>query len=101
MSSWLYILRLKSGSLYVGAANNLEKRYEDHCSGTACLTTKIDPPVLTMARLMAALVHSEKYETFTDARKREAQVKHWSRSKKEALIVGDMEKLQNLSKSRK
>ena len=93
MSSWLYILRLKSGSLYVGAANNLEKRYEDHCSGTACLTTKIDPPV--------ALVHSEKYETFTDARKREAQVKHWSRSKKEALIVGDMEKLQNLSKSRK
>ena len=93
MSSWLYILRLQSGSFYVGATTNLDQRCEEHFTGKACRTTKFDSPV--------ALVYSEKFETFTEARKREAQVKHWSRSKKEALIVGDMEKLQNLSKSRK
>jgi putative endonuclease len=93
MPAYFYILRLRSGSLYVGATTNLEKRYEDYLSGKACRTTKIDPPV--------ALVHSEIYETFIDARKRESQIKHWSRAKKEALIIGDIEKLHNLSKSRK
>ena len=93
MPSWFYILRLKSSSLYVGATTNLKKRYEDHFTGKACRTTKIDPPV--------ALVYTEKFDTFSEARKRESQIKHWSRAKKEALIVGDMEKLQNLSKSRK
>ena len=84
---------MKSGKLYIGATTDLDQRCEEHFRGKACRTTKIDPPV--------ALVHSEIYETYTDARKREAQVKHWSRAKKEALIVGDIEKLQNLSKSKK
>jgi putative endonuclease len=47
------------------------------------------------------LVHSESLPTFSDARKREAQIKRWSRAKKEALVAGDMVKLRNLSKSKK
>jgi len=75
-----------------GATKNLEDRYKDHCSGEACRTTKLDPP--------AASVHSEKFETFSGARKREAQIKRWSRAKKEALVSGDVSKLRELSKSR-
>jgi putative endonuclease len=93
MPAWFYVLRLKSGNLYVGSTTDLKKRYEDHCSGRACRTTKFDPPI--------ALVYSEEYETFSEARRREAQVKRWSRSKKEALISGDFAELRKLSKSRK
>ncbi len=90
MSAWFYILRLKSGALYIGATTDLNQRYRDHCSGKACRTTKLDPPV--------ALVHSEEYQTFGEARKREAQIKRWSRAKKEALVSGDTARLHELSK---
>jgi putative endonuclease len=83
---------LKSGNLYIGATTNLDQRCKEHFAGKACRTTKIDPPV--------ALVYSEIYETYTDARKREAQVKRWSRAKKEALTSGNMAKLKEISKSR-
>ena len=69
MSSWIYILRLKSGQLYVGSTKNLDQRYKDHLSGNACRTTKLDPP--------DALVYSEEYDTFSEARRREAQIKRW------------------------
>ena len=92
MSAWIYILRLKSGQLYIGSTTDLDQRYKDHCSGKACRTTKLDPPV--------SLVYSEEYQTFSDARKRESQIKKWSRAKKEALVSGDMEKLYLHAKSR-
>ena len=90
--AYLYILRLKSGNLYIGATTDLKQRYQDHLNGRACRTTKLDPPL--------KLVYSESLITFSDARKREAQIKRWSRAKKEALVVSDMVKLRNLSKSR-
>ncbi|MDY6951389.1 MAG: GIY-YIG nuclease family protein [Thermodesulfobacteriota bacterium] len=88
-----YILRLRSGTLYPGATTNLKQRYEDHCSGNACRTTKLDPPL--------KLVYSESFPTFSEARKREAQIRRWSRAKKEALVTCDLEQLRSLSKSRK
>ena len=93
MAAWFYVLRLRSGALYVGATKDLAMRYQEHCSGKACRTTAIDPP--------ASLVYSEEFETNTQARRREAQVKRWSRAKKEALVAGDKTALKNLSKSRK
>lgn len=72
--------------------NSLEKQYEHHRRGRACRTTALDPPIV--------LVYSEEYETFSEARKREAQVKRWSRAKKEALVLGDLPSLRNLSKSK-
>lgn len=80
MPAWFYILRLRSGVLYPGATSNLDERYKAHLAGNACRTTKLDPPV--------ALVYSEEFETFIDARKREAQIKRWTRAKKEALVKG-------------
>jgi len=93
MSSWFYILRLRSGTLYPGATKNLQERLKAHKSGKACRTTKLDPPV--------ELVYSEKYDTFAEARCRETQIKRWSRAKKETLVSEDLSKLKGLSKSRK
>ncbi len=89
MVAFLYILRLKSGGLYTGATTDLKQRYQDHLNGRACRTTKLDPP--------EKVVYSESLPTFTDARKREAQIKRWSRAKKEALVAGDLDKLRRLS----
>jgi len=92
MPAWFYILRLESSSLYVGATIDQEKRYQEHCSQIACRTTSIDPPV--------SLLYSEEYGSFSEARRREAQVKRWSRAKKEALAAGDVAKLRKLTKSK-
>jgi putative endonuclease len=92
VKAWFYILLLSSGTLYPGATKNLEERYKAHVAGKACRTTKLDPPV--------ALVYSEEFQTFSEARKREAQIKRWTRAKKEALVAGDITKLKRLSKSK-
>jgi putative endonuclease len=93
MPAWFYILKLRSGSLYIGATTDLDLRCREHFAGKACRTTKIDPPV--------ELVHSERFDTNTKARKREVQVKRWSRAKKEALVSGDLARLRKLATSRK
>jgi len=92
MDAWLYILRLKSGQLYIGSTTDLDRRVKEHYSDKASRTTKLDSPF--------KMVYSESLPTFSDARKREAQIKRWTRAKKEALVAGDMVKLRNLSKSR-
>ncbi|HAU37084.1 MAG TPA: hypothetical protein DCX07_05135 [Phycisphaerales bacterium] len=91
MTAWFYILRLESGVLYPGATTNLDQRWRGHQSGHACRTTKLDPPV--------GLVLSEPFEIFSEARRREGQVKRWSAKKKEALVSGDFVSLRTLAVS--
>ena len=43
-TSFVYVLRLRSGGLYIGCSTNLEKRFGEHERGKACRTTKLDPP---------------------------------------------------------
>ena len=93
MTAWTYILRLKSGQLYIGSTTDIDQRIADHTAGQGGRTTKLDPPL--------KLVYSESFPTFSEARKREAQIKRWTRAKKEALVAGNMSELPNLSKSRK
>jgi predicted GIY-YIG superfamily endonuclease len=88
----VYFLRLRSGALYIGASEDLEQRLEDHATGQACRTTQLDSP--------AAFLRLETFSSFSEARSREAQLKRWSRAKKEALLRGDGEALRALSKSR-
>jgi putative endonuclease len=89
---FVYILRLRSGNLYVGCSTDFEARFREHQHGTACRTTAIDPP--------EALLFVEIHPDFPAARQREAQIKRWSRAKKQALIDADFPMLQRLSKSR-
>jgi len=88
----VYLLRLRSGALYIGASEDLEQRLDDHTSGQACRTTQLDAP--------ASFLRCEIYLTFSEARFREAQLKRWSRAKKEALVAGDLTSLHALSQSR-
>jgi putative endonuclease len=78
--------------LYVGVSTDLEQRFSDHMSGQACRTTALDPPM--------SVLRVEVHDSLATARAREAQLKRWSRAKKEALIRGDIETLKSLSQSR-
>jgi putative endonuclease len=88
----VYFLRLRSGMLYIGCSCDLEQRLADHASGQACRTTHRDPPTMVL--------RVEVFTTFSEARCREAQLKRWSRAKKEALIRGRHDELHDLSRSR-
>jgi putative endonuclease len=88
----VYLLRLRSGCIYVGASTDLGQRLLDHESGRACRTTRIDVP--------AVVLRIETHPTFADARAREAQLKGWTRAKKEALVGGDLRALRRLARSR-
>ena len=90
--AWVYILRCGDGSLYVGLTEDLLGRVDAHTQGHACSFTATRMPVL--------LVYSEEYHSIVEARMRERQLKHWSRAKKEALIVGDIDRLKSLSRCR-
>lgn len=92
MPAWLYILRLQSGRLVVGSTADLGGRLADHMAGKGGKTTHDDPPV--------ALAFEGEYPAVTVARRREAQVKRWSRARKEALVSGETERLRHLSVAR-
>jgi putative endonuclease len=87
----MYILKCADGSYYIGSTANLEKRIKKHNQGEGAARTAKRRPV--------HLVYHEKFSNLNDAVKRERQIKRWSRVKKEALISGEMEILQHLSKS--
>ncbi len=91
--SVVYFLRLANGTIYVGASTDCELRISDHVSGKACETTRRYPPM--------ELLRIEVFEDFSAARRRERQLKNWSRAKKEALVTGDFATLKQLARSRK
>jgi putative endonuclease len=90
MHYYLYILRTSKNTLYTGQTNDLEKRIEEHKSKSS------KSAKYTRAFESVELVYSEKYKTRSEAMKREAQLKKWSKAKKEALVIGDLRLLKNL-----
>ena len=81
---FVYILRTSKNTLYIGQTNNLEKRLKEHKgkSGRSAKYVKYYDSV--------ELIYSEKYPTRSDAMKREAELKKWSKTKKEALVTGEV-----------
>lgn len=92
MSFWVYMLRCRDGSYYIGHTDNLEKRIAQHHAGEAEGYTKL--------RLRVRLVYFEECGERIVAIERERQLKGWSRAKKEALVKGNMERLKWLSRSK-
>ena len=92
MSFWAYMLRCVDGSYYTGHTDNLERRYGQHRSGAN--------GGYTFKRRPVALVWSQAFPSRIEALEVERQIKGWSRGKKEALIVGDWDRLSELSRSR-
>jgi putative endonuclease len=89
---YVYILRTSDNSLFFGVPENPDERIATHNSGKGAEWTK--------AGRGARLVYSEPHVTLGSARKREIQLKKWSRAKKEALIAGEIATLKTLSRCR-
>ncbi len=87
---YVYILASKSGTLYIGITNNLERRISEHKQKLIeGFTKKYECNKLIY------------YEYFTDvntAIDREKQLKKWNRKKKEDLIKTINPKWEDLSK---
>jgi len=79
MKRWfVYILRCGDSSLYVGISTDIESRVKRHNEGKGAAYTRSHLPV--------ELVWSEPAKSESLAKKREAEIKKWSRAKKLELI---------------
>jgi putative endonuclease len=91
VSAFLYMVRCRDGSFYVGTTrDSLEQRIAQHNEGTFGGFTSLRRPV--------ELVFQQEFERITDAIAAERQVKGWRREKKEALIAGAFDLLPSLSR---
>lgn len=80
MMYFFYIVRCKDGSLYCGSTNNIERRIKQHNSGQGSVYVRTHGGGI--------IVYSEHFNALPEAMRREAQIKKWSRRKKENLIKG-------------
>jgi predicted GIY-YIG superfamily endonuclease len=91
MAFYCYILRCADGSYYCGHTDDLEHRVLQHQAGKGSDYTARRQPV--------SLIWSQDFPTRHEALAAERQIKGWSRAKKEALIAGDWDRLQDLARS--
>ena len=85
-----YMLRCADGSYYVGHTDDVERRIMQHETGAGS--------GYTATRLPVQLVWFEEFPTREEAKAAEAQVKNWSRKKKEALIDGNIDELKQAAR---
>ena len=78
MPHFFYLARCADESLYAGTCVDLDARLEKHNAGTGAKYTRSRRPV--------RIVYSEEFQMISEARRREAEVKQWSKSEKEQLI---------------
>jgi putative endonuclease len=90
---FVYILKCADGSYYVGSTSDVAERERMHNEGHGAEHTASRRPV--------RMVYSELQESWPAVRKRESQIKRWSRAKKEALIEADGSRLHQLAKRRR
>lgn len=77
---YTYLAKCADGTLYCGFTDDLENREKVHNLGKGAKYTR--------SRLPVKIVYSEKYETKSEALKRERAIKKLTRAKKEELING-------------
>ena len=76
---FFYLARCSDNSLYSGTTVNLKARERRHNAGRGARYTASRRPI--------EIVHHEEFETLLDARRREAEVKRWSKAQKEKLVT--------------
>lgn len=74
----VYILKNFKDQLYVGCSGNVDERVIRHSIGDGAEFTKRNKDF--------KLVYQEQYSTLVEARRRERQIKGWTRKKKDNLI---------------
>ena len=78
---YVYILECEDKSYYTGMTWKPDNRWTQHLSGTGSKYTGRHKPI--------RVAYLEEYENLEQARRREKQIKSWSRTKKEKLIRGE------------
>lgn len=75
---FVYILECKNGSLYTGITTDVERRVQEHKSGTGGHYTR--------SHEVIGVVYAEEHPSRGVALRREAEIKSWRREKKLELI---------------
>ncbi|MCR2808312.1 MULTISPECIES: GIY-YIG nuclease family protein [unclassified Microbacterium] len=86
----MYILECRDRALYVGSTWDLDRRLAQHQGGEGAEYTRTRRPV--------RLLYYEHFDRIADAFHREKQVQGWGRAKRLALVKGEVEKLNRLSR---
>lgn len=76
---YFYLARCSDDSLYSGTCIDVAEREATHNAGKGAKYTR--------SRLPIDIIYTEEYETLSEARKREAEVKKFSRQEKEDLLT--------------
>ena len=90
---FVYMVRCNDHSLYTGWTVDLEKRLHTHNFGEGPQAAKY-----TKARRPVTLVYFERLENKSEALKREAQLKKFTKTKKEQLVAKNKQNLQEYLK---
>ena len=91
-SYWVYILTNvlgRSGTLYIGVTNHLQRRVREHAQAP--------PDTFTGRHNISRLVYYEELPYINDAISREKQLKDWRRSRKLELIESENPGWEDLS----
>ncbi|HVW66442.1 MAG TPA: GIY-YIG nuclease family protein [Candidatus Peribacteraceae bacterium] len=80
MPHFFYLARCSDDSLYAGTCVDLKEREAKHNDGSGAKYTRSRRPI--------RIIYHEEFDTLSEARKREAEVKKWTKAEKEALIEG-------------
>ena len=75
---FVYLLKCKDDSIYTGITTDVKRRLMQHKAGHGGHYTR--------AKGAVKIVYSEEHRDRSSALKREAQIKHWTRQMKQALI---------------
>jgi putative endonuclease len=87
---WVYMMTNRTHTLYVGITNDLDRRVDEHRSGTGSgFTSKYK---------INRLAYFEHFESPDVAIAREKEIKGWLRRKKIALIENENPKWSDLSR---
>jgi putative endonuclease len=90
LDAYVYIVSNKSHTLYVGSTTDLRRRLREH-------KEKTYPNAFTARYVFDRLVYFEVLPQIDAARKREQQMKGWTRARKVALIQADNPNWKDLS----
>lgn len=78
MPHYFYLARCNDNSLYAGTCINPTEREQKHNDGTGAKYTWSRRPV--------KIIYTETFDTLSEARKREAEVKRMTKQEKEELL---------------
>lgn len=81
-SYYVYIIRCADGTLYTGSTDDVQRRLEVHRSGKGAKYTRGRGPL--------ELVYSEQVESWSQALRRESEIKKMTRLQKEEMIKGNL-----------